>query len=412
MPVCSQPQGRRILLVCPTYPQDSGNGLAIRAANWLRALAEAHDVHLLILPIAAGMVSRLSPELQSLCSDVSVIQPNAAERSQRKIFRRFDRRRVPDEQRWLTDSVHRQVDRLLSSNKFDLIVVHRIYLTPVFKNWLAKDDRPCPILLDTDDVESLTRGQIAELGVLRGKHSLAARYRRESEYYRMEEPNWLRQYNRVVCCSERDRQLLSATINASNVAVVPNTVETPNFERSIAPRPFTFVFIGNLHYLPNQDAAELLAEQIIPALRRLAREAFQFIIAGSGRPPGIKRLCQVPEFKFSGEIRDVSECYRIADAAVVPLRAGGGTRIKILEAFACGCPVVSSHCGMRGITAEHEREALIADSPEDFATQCSRLMTEPHLREKLATAAQVLYRQQYSKPVIHEKISQLLASLR
>jgi glycosyltransferase involved in cell wall biosynthesis len=101
-----------------------------------------------------------------------------------------------------------------------------------------------------------------------------------------------------------------------------------------------------------------------------------------------------------GEVEDVAPCYAAADAVVIPIRSGGGTRIKILEAFAYKKPVISTSMGMEGIEAVHGVDVMIADTPEDFARCCQQVMADQELRERLVTNAYHLVTRAYSLQVL------------
>ncbi len=107
------------------------------------------------------------------------------------------------------------------------------------------------------------------------------------------------------------------------------------------------LFVGTLGYFPNADAARFLCRDIVPALRRLSGHAIVVDLAGAGDTTGLRDIAQMPEVTLLGYVEDLAPLYAAADIAVAPLRAGGGTRIKILEAFAHGVPVVATWLAAR-----------------------------------------------------------------
>jgi glycosyltransferase involved in cell wall biosynthesis len=131
----------------------------------------------------------------------------------------------------------------------------------------------------------------------------------------------------------------------------------------------------------------------------VATSRFELQIIGEGRliPRKLsKRLARIPEIVLHRKVDNVVPYYQQADAAIVPLRAGAGTRLKILEAFAWQVPVVSTSIGIEGLEATHGQHALIADTPPDFARQCARLMAEPSLRDNLVKNGLSLVKSKYS----------------
>jgi glycosyltransferase involved in cell wall biosynthesis len=138
-----------------------------------------------------------------------------------------------------------------------------------------------------------------------------------------------------------------------------------------------------LNYLPNEDAVLYFAREILPLLVSSGKE-IEFRVAGIKTPKSIQILSGQPGITIVGTVKDVAPEYARARMMVVPLRAGSGTRIKILEAFAFGVPVVSTSVGAAGLYVEHGVHLLIADTAEEFATACLRLLEDDTLAETLA----------------------------
>jgi glycosyltransferase involved in cell wall biosynthesis len=118
---------------------------------------------------------------------------------------------------------------------------------------------------------------------------------------------------------------------------------------------------------------------------------------GTGAPDAVQQLARIPEVRVIGAVPDLTPWYRDADAVVVPLRAGGGTRIKVLEAFSFRRPVVSTSLGVEGIDVVPDEHVLLGDSPDELAMQCQRLMDDRHLGEMLVERAYALLVSAYSK---------------
>jgi glycosyltransferase involved in cell wall biosynthesis len=127
-------------------------------------------------------------------------------------------------------------------------------------------------------------------------------------------------------------------------------------------------------------------------------------IVGNGVTDEVRRAAAAAG-AVRGWVRDVRDCYRDPDAVVVPIRAGGGTRIKILEAFSYRRPVVSTSIGAEGIDARDQEEILIADTPERFVQACVRLITEGELRERLTRNAFDLVVRSYSVETLRRVVA-------
>jgi glycosyltransferase involved in cell wall biosynthesis len=257
--------------------------------------------------------------------------------------------------------------------------------------------------LDLDIIESKTRRRLAALYRLNGRRMEAGVEQVLARRFEALEDQALADFDRVYVCFDGDREeLLDRSLNPAGsaraeVVVLPNAVSIPG---PLPPRPkdgpFTFLFMGTLSYYPNEDALRYFCADVLPSLRQCAAREFRLNVLGPGATDAIKRLEELPEVQFVGEVPDVRPWYRDADAVVVPLRAGGGTRIKILEAFSYRTPVVSTSIGLEGIDARDDEHALVADTPESFTAQCLRLMTEEDLAERLTERAYALFLRAYS----------------
>ena len=203
----------------------------------------------------------------------------------------------------------------------------------------------------------------------------------------------LRSSARVYVCSEDERQMLRAT-GITNVAVAPNGVDLEAVRPTPEPADGDVLFPGDLAYTPNVAAAHWIADEIAPALRRRApgcrigaggRAASPELGAARGGAGGGGRSAGA----------DMREALAGASVVIVPLRSGGGTRLKILEAFGAGRAVVSTALGAEGIEAEHGQHLLIADSAEAVATEVAGLLDDPARRAALGANARALAEERY-----------------
>jgi glycosyltransferase involved in cell wall biosynthesis len=173
----------------------------------------------------------------------------------------------------------------------------------------------------------------------------------------------------------------------------------PNVVRLPAPIPRlsgrSLLFIGTLDYLPNEDAVLYFSNAVLPHLFSAGHE-IDFRVVGIKTPRSIQKLSGQPGVTVVGAVKDVAAEYARARLMVVPLRTGSGTRIKILEAFAFHVPVVSTSAGAAGLDVVHGVQLLIADTPEEFAAACLRLLQDDELAEMLARNAHAWLRESHS----------------
>lgn len=211
------------------------------------------------------------------------------------------------------------------------------------------------------------------------------------------------QVDAVVVCSELDRTRLGAP----NGYVIPNgyAYQARPLGRVSVGHPPVLTFIGFLPYLPNFDAAQYLVQAIAPLIRNRLPQAQVRLVGHADKR--VLQLAHPPRVVVTGAVQDLAEELQRADLIVVPIRFGGGTRIKILEAFAHRIPVVATPQGAEGIDVADGREILIRESPESFADACVRLLTDERLRQSIVDAAHAVFVEKYRWDRIHEQIAAL-----
>jgi glycosyltransferase involved in cell wall biosynthesis len=224
---------------------------------------------------------------------------------------------------------------------------------------------------------------------------------------------WLRRtLPRVTACtvvSAAERDLLRAVAPAyRSVYVIPNAVDLASYAPyASAARPGSLVFSGALTYRANYDAVEHLLRDILPLVHRQAPDVTVQI---TGSHAGVDRaaLPSLPGVRFTGYVPDVRPTIAQSWASLVPLRLGGGTRLKIIEAMALGTPVVSTPKGAEGLDVTHGEDILIAAGADDFAAATLALLGSPALRERLAAAGRQLVAREYDWQVVGARLRDVL----
>jgi glycosyltransferase involved in cell wall biosynthesis len=162
-------------------------------------------------------------------------------------------------------------------------------------------------------------------------------------------------------------------------------------------------FVGRRDYGPNTDGARFLVERVLPHVRSLLPgSVIRFVGRGGDE---LADLAGAPGVELVGEVDDVAAELARADAIVVPLRFGGGTRVKILEAFAWRIPVVSTSVGCEGLDATPDEHLLVADDPEQFARACERAVRDHALRSLLTERAFALYDRRFRSEAVEEIVA-------
>lgn len=207
----------------------------------------------------------------------------------------------------------------------------------------------------------------------------------------------LPRFDACTVVSKQERQYLrEITPVYERVHVIPNGAEIDwKYTGSQEPRANVLVFNGSLTFGANLDAMRYFVREVWPRVRA-EEPSCTLTITGRTDAIGIEEQLSAGGLSFTGYLPDVRPTVALARACIVPLRVGGGTRLKILEAMALGTPVVSTTKGAEGLDITPEQNILIADSPEQFAHQTIRLLRDPGLRERLATNGRRLIEEKYS----------------
>jgi len=234
--------------------------------------------------------------------------------------------------------------------------------------------------------------------------------------YRMEFSKMLRyerhalaRFDHVIAVSEHDKKLMSAWTRPERITVVPTGVDTEQFcaDRIVREKPLV-VFVGAMDWEPNVDAVKYFCEEIWPQVLAKVPEA-RFRIVGRNPDRRVKGLAN-SSVEVTGRVPSVIEHLREAAVVVVPLRIGGGTRIKIYEAMATAKAVVSTTVGAEGLDVHHGKDIVLSDEPRDFADSVARLMQDERARNQLGKAASALAAN-YGWPVIGIKFGEILQAV-
>lgn len=220
----------------------------------------------------------------------------------------------------------------------------------------------------------------------------------------------VRKFDHVIAVSEHDKKLMSAWVEKERITVVPTGVDTAQFSPDTNPREekSLVIFVGAMDWEPNVDAVNYFCAEIWPSVAaRLPEARFRIV----GRNPDRRVLALAgPTVEVTGRVVSVVEHLREATVIVVPLRVGGGTRLKIYEAMAVGKAVVSTTVGAEGLDVHHGKDVTLADSAGSFAEAVIALLTDADLRKRQGHAAAELA-SNYGWPVIAQSFEDVLKHL-
>jgi sugar transferase (PEP-CTERM/EpsH1 system associated) len=286
-------------------------------------------------------------------------------------------------------NVRRALRQLLRKETFDVLICDFLFTAGAIP-W----DFPGPKIIFTHNVEEQIWRRHFE--VTRNPVWKAVSWREYKTVARAER-RYLQQADEVLAVSENDKKLFTSYLDPAKITVIPTGVDVNYFRpREEEQRPNTVVFTGSMDWMPNDDAMSYFVAAILPLVRQEIPDVELFVV---GRKPS-QRLqslaAQERDLHVTGTVDDIRVYVQKAAVYVVPLRIGGGTRIKIFEAMAMGKAIVSTTIGAEGLPVEHEGNIILADEPREFAKQTVRLLRDQRLREKLGCAARELVEQNYS----------------
>jgi glycosyltransferase involved in cell wall biosynthesis len=234
-------------------------------------------------------------------------------------------------------------------------------------------------------------------------------YGREYRLVRHFEKALCRDFRQVVCVSKADADVLCRRFGISGVFSVDTGVDTDYFTPSDAPPiPNRIVFTGSMDWLPNIDAINWFVEEIFPIIKNNI-PSVELAIVGRNPGPQIQRLGEKdPRIIVSGRVPDVRPWMAQGEVFIVPIRVGGGTRLKIYEAMAMGLPVISTTIGAEGLKYAHDENILIADRAEDLAMGVVGLFRDSKRRRRIGRAARDFVVENYSWPQIAEQFLKIV----
>jgi glycosyltransferase involved in cell wall biosynthesis len=299
-------------------------------------------------------------------------------------------------ERWLAavPEVQRALDRVLRAKRFDLVNLEFSFLGECDLRQAPPNQRLPRLVVASHNIDYELARQYARAG-----RSLAHRLYAGVNWrkLRREELATYRDADGVYLCSAEDERRLVDVIPAARTAVISNAADVEYYQpRPTDPPPDgrTVVFFGHLSYAPNVDGVIYFVQKIWPRIAEADPEARLKIIGGL--PARSLQLLAGPRVELTGFVTDLRPHLAAAAAVVVPLRQGGGTRLKIVEAMAMGKAIVSTTLGAEGIEAIPGRDLLIEDQPEAFADAVKHLLGDPELAARIGRSVRSLAVERYS----------------
>lgn len=363
---------------CP-YPPD--NGCRLRIFNLLRHLSQRHEITLIA---SSEPCKDLGAALDHKLKHVILVPP-------------------------MHRTISRSISSLISSLPYSVRMYENSAMFAAVTNALTADHFD---LLHCDLMSVVSAIPMdAQLPKVYGSHNVEAMI--WERYARQERRPWMipllrsqlkkvveyesqlpQLFDRCVTVSEMDREEMRLRYGFKNISVVTNGVDLDFYTPLPDPLAPTLAFIGSLDWRPNQDAVRWLVESIWPRIRIEMPQA-SLSLVGRRPPRWIANCCKHANISLRTDVPDVRPCLASTSLIVVPLRIGGGSRLKILEAMAAGRCVVSTTIGAEGLGVHDGEDIVIADDSTGFARQIVALLKNPARRQALASAGRALVEAKY-----------------
>jgi glycosyltransferase involved in cell wall biosynthesis len=405
---------KKLLFLTPQFPYPPSQGTAIRNYNLVAGLARRHEVHLIAFGDPAQAVET---PLQCLCSSVQVLP--LPQRTMGQRLRGLFLSRLPDMALRLPSSGFSQALAVaLDDKRPDVVEVEGIELAHfLFEAAARLEDRALrrPLLVfDDHNAEYLLQRRAFETDVRstrpRGWIGAAYSFVQWQRLRRYERRACL-EADRVVAVSEADAHALRRLAPGIEPAVVPNGVDAEFYAQPAAPlaglpqvsgsdlgRP-GLVFTGKMDFRPNVDAVLWFVHEVLPLILRDVPDLL-FWVVGKDPHPRLARMAVHPAVRLTGWVEDVRPYIAAAAVYGIPLRIGGGTRLKVLEAMAMGKAIVSTTLGCEGFDLAPGRDLVVADTSTEFAAAVVALLRDPERRALLGQNARSLAASEYDWRVI------------
>ena len=392
----------RILFLSTWFPYPADNGSKIRVLHLLQALGQRHEVSLIAFNFETARPDS-EGVLDTACCSIETVEDNPFTINRAPALRRFLAREPVVTRR--ISAMNVLTRNRMAQTQFDAVISSGA----VMAGYVL--DAPKSIFKVLEEHNS--NSMLMHERFLRGREPLRKlRYWFSWQKTRRYERRLFGRFDLVTLVSQRDKDYSERYVHRSNarVEVVPNGVDCEWNRPGLAePENNQLIYNGALSYAANFDAVRYFLREIYPLVKETVPQV-TFKITGSTTGVDLADLRLDESARLTGYVDDIRPEVAGAAVCVIPLRDGGGTRLKILEALALGTPVVSTSKGAEGLAVESDIQLLIADEPGEFARQTVRLLRDKNLRGLLVANGRRLVEQHYDWRSIGRAYAELVES--
>jgi polysaccharide biosynthesis protein PslH len=383
----------KILFLAPRLPFPTDTGGKIRTYNILKQIALENQVHLICFAFEHSE-QRYMPEFERWGIKVTLVpikEPTFTEKILAVLFNRLPFSIA----KYKTPQMKEAIQTILKTNSFEAIHVDHLHMAH-YQDYF----RGIPCMLDEHNVEYKILERCADVEKSFLKKIL---YKNQAKKMKTFESQKCKQFQGIFACSLDDVNLLKSLTNAATLFyVIPNGVDTEYFELSGEKNLVsenTLVFTGSMDWLPNDDAITYFCKEILPLIWGI-NSSVKLCVVGKSPSAAVKNLAvNDKRVSVTGRVEDVRPYMARSTVFIVPLRIGGGTRLKILEAMSMRKAIVSTTIGAEGISYSKD-DIVLADTPEDFAQVVCQLINDPSRIISMGEKGRVLVCQKYDWKIV------------
>ncbi|MGH7552744.1 MAG: glycosyltransferase family 4 protein [Longimicrobiales bacterium] len=394
---CSSVTRGRVLVVANRLPYPLDDGWKRRTFHVLRAIAAVRPVTLATLH--AGGAQEVAALRDAIGNGLDVVTVTTSRWTMPRALALGIVTRLPYHV-WKLRSklLAREIERLAATQRFDIAIATMAHLFPYIQGLQPATLR----VIDTHNIDSLVMTRYAGRmsGLLRRAYARATAAR-----LRTHEAEVFAAADRVWVCSQEEVHAVAERASGARVRVIPNGVDAQGeFEpRAVTVQPRRILFFGRLDYYPNADGVAYFAETMLPRILERVPDA-EFCVVGPGATRSLRTLLARTSCRLLGAVDELAETVSSAAVVVVPLRVGGGTRLKILEALALGKAVVSTPVGAEGLALRSGQHLSLAAAPDEFARAVVELLEDPGEATRLGAEGRDNVLRTYDWKLIEEQI--------
>jgi sugar transferase (PEP-CTERM/EpsH1 system associated) len=384
------------------HPIDKGG--KIRTYNMLRELKRDHQITYLTLDDGSAGASEREAA-REYCHELVCVRHQPREKFTAGFYFELLFNLVSSLpyaiKKYQSARMRREISDRVKSEKVDLVVCD--FLAPSANVPFAAS---CPTVLFQHNVEAMIWKRHYEV-----QSNPVKKVYLFTQWLKMRafERQMCRRFNSVVAVSSEDRAQMQNEYGVESVFDVPTGVDTNFFCPSgkEKPEPHSLVFTGSMDWLPNEDAIRYFTEEIMPLVKRAIPDVTLTVVGRNPYPSLVELAKRDSSIAVTGRVDDVRPYMERAAAYVVPLRIGGGTRLKIYEAMAMGKAIVSTTIGAEGLPLQDGKELLLADSAESFAASVVRLLNDKVLAEAIGRRAGIVVREDFGWEEVARRFSSI-----